>query len=62
MVLLQYEGPAYDLIYPDIAVCHLRLGELEKAKEFADKALGIDATNERAKGVLEELKRKPSKK
>lgn len=56
-VLLQYDNPPYNRIYPDIARCHLRLGDRVQAESFARKALELEPENARALEVLEELGR-----
>lgn len=54
-VLLAYEDPALDKIYPELAYCHFKLGDREKAIDFAKRALGLSPNNERAKLVLDSL-------
>lgn len=54
--LLPEDAPL-ERIYPDIAWCHYKLGETEKAKEFAEKALKMAPNNDKAQEVLDALRK-----
>ncbi|MGE3165627.1 MAG: tetratricopeptide repeat protein [Planctomycetota bacterium] len=57
-VLLAFEDPALEKIYPELAFCHLKLGNRDQAADFAKRALGLAPTSERAKSVLDALESK----
>lgn len=54
-ILLAYDDPALEKIYPEIAWCHYKLGDNEKALDFAKRAVSMAPKNERALEVLEKL-------
>lgn len=56
-VLVDMEGAALEKIYPDIAWCHLQIGNRDEARDFAQRALKMAPGNERAKEVIEALKK-----
>lgn len=57
-ILLEMENAPLEAIFPDIAWCHLQLGNRDEARDFAQRTLKMAPGNDRAQEVLDTLKQK----